>query len=52
MSSGDDSDVQDQESDATPTADNAIQIPMDREAGKAVIAYPFQKLRYPKYNFL
>jgi len=51
MSCGDDTHVQDQESDATPPADNAIQIPMDREAGKAVAAYPFQKPRDPKYNF-
>ena len=52
MSYGDDRDVLDQKSDTPTTADNAIQIPMDREDGKAVTAYPFQKPRDPKYNFL
>ena len=42
MSYGNDSNVQDQESDATQTADNDIQIPIDREAGKAVASCPFQ----------
>ena len=52
MSYGDDSDVQNQELDATPTADNAIQIPMDHEAGKAVVVYSIQKPKEPKHNFL
>ena len=52
ISYSDDSNIQDQEWDITPTTDNAIQIPMDREAGKAVAAYPFQKPRDPKYNFV
>ena len=51
MSYSDDSDVQDQESDTTPTADNAIQIPMDCEAGKAVAAYTFSETKRSKIQF-
>ena len=38
-------------SDANPLLNDTIHFPVDRKPGKVVAPYPFQKLRYPRYNF-
>ena len=38
-------------SDANALFDDTIHVPVDREAGKVVAPYPFQKPRDPQYNF-
>ena len=54
MPYGDDNQVGDQAielSDATSLMGNSIGFPADREAGKLLAPYPFQKPRDPTYNF-
>ena len=38
-------------SDANPLLNDTIDFPVDREAGKVLAPYPFQKLNDPRYNF-
>ena len=37
-------------SDANPLLNDTIHFPVDREVGKVLAPYPFQKLRDPRYN--